>query len=59
MFQEDNGIKSIHFRNGLFPVTSKTPENSFCAQLPDNSGPLSSPGEMFTTPYLDSIEFTA
>ena len=39
--QEDTGVKGIHFRNGLFPDTSKPPANVFCAHL------LDKPGESF------------
>ena len=57
--QEDTIIKGIHFPNGLFPDTCMTPASVLCAQFSDNTGPLSAPGKICTTPYLDSIEFTA
>ena len=58
VFQEDNGVKGIHFLNGLFPDTGKPPASVFCYRLLDKPGNLSSLGGVCTTPYLDSIEFT-
>ena len=59
LFREDTSIKGIHLLNMLFPDTGK-PLSSVCfAHFLDKPGNLSSPGETFTTPYLDSINFTA
>ena len=57
--QEDTGVRDIHFRNGLFPDTGKPPASVFCAHFSDKPGTLSSSDGVCTTPYLDSIEFTA
>ena len=57
--QEDTRVKGIHFRNGLFPDTGKPPEGVFCAHFLDNPGTLFLSGGICTTPYLDSIKFTA
>ena len=57
--QEDTGVMGIYFRNGLFPDTGNPPASVFCAHFSDNPGTLSLSGGVCTTPYLDSIEFTA
>ena len=57
--QEDTGVKGIHFRNELFPDTGKPPASAFFAQFWAKPVTLSSSGGVCTTPYLDSIEFTA
>ena len=57
--QEDTGVKEIHFLNWLFPNTGKPLTSVICAHFLDKSGTLSLSGGVCTTPYLDSIEFTA
>ena len=47
------------FSKWLFPDTTKPPASVFCAQFSDEAGTLCSPREICTTPYHDSIEFTA
>ena len=45
--------------NGLFPETGKPPASVFYAHFLEKPGTLSSSVVNFTTPYLNSIEFTA
>ena len=59
VYQEDTGVKDIHFRNGLSPDTGKPPASVFCAHFLDKTGNLSLLGGVFTMPYLYSIEFNA
>ena len=44
---------------GLYPDTGKAPTSVFCAHFLYKPGTLSSSDGGCTTPYLDSIDFTA
>ena len=59
VYQEDTGVKGIHFLNRLFPDISKPHASVFCDPFSDKPGNLSSSGRVCTTPYIDSDEFTA
>ena len=52
-------VQGDPIRNGLFPDTGKPPISVFCAHFSDKPGTISLLGGVFTTPYLESIEFTA